>query len=257
MARQFVLSSSQYLYGSNGGINALPLTIAARIFIPTGYPTSQDVSFVSVSNQFDFPYVALGFRPGTPRVQAMSRDALNATAIAQNTTAVTADAWHSAAAVFASTTSRRAYFNKVESSENTTSNDSVPAGWDTITIGAINYAFGQIYYAQASIAEAAIWNAALSKSEIDMLADGYTPAMIRPQNLVFYCPLHGRNGASGNEEDWFGGRVMTHSVSPALASHPRVIYPTRGQRIYVKPYVAPSFKAAWAARRMSQVIGAR
>lgn len=58
-----------------------------------------------------------------------------------------------------------------------------------------------------------------------MLAAGYSPQFIRPQNLVGYWPLFGRAGASGGEEAWVGSASFTANDSPALVDHPRIIYP--------------------------------
>lgn len=82
-------------------------------------------------------------------------------------------------------------------------------------------------YFNGQVAEAAVYGAALTTEEIEMLAAGYSPLMVRPQSLVLYAPLFGRNGAAGGEEEWVGGRTLTQTSSPALYDHPRIIYPRR------------------------------
>ena len=44
-------------------------------------------------------------------------------------------------------------------------------------------------YCDGSLAEAAIWNAALSDAEVAALATGVSPLLVRPGSLVFYAPL--------------------------------------------------------------------
>jgi Concanavalin A-like lectin/glucanases superfamily len=48
-----------------------------------------------------------------------------------------------------------------------------------------------------SIAHAAIWNAALTQQEIELLSRGVNPLKIRPGNLRGYWPLEGYGGAGG------------------------------------------------------------
>jgi len=66
------------------------------------------------------------------------------------------------------------------------------------------------------IAEAAVYNAALSAAEIASLANGMTCDKIRPQNLVFYAPL------VRNLIDQKGGLTITNNNGATVANHPRV-----------------------------------
>lgn len=67
------------------------------------------------------------------------------------------------------------------------------------------------------IAEAAIWNVALTDAEIASLAAGFTPDQIRPQSLQFYAPL------VRDLVDVRGGRTITNVNSATVATHPRII----------------------------------
>lgn len=100
------------------------------------------------------------------------------------------------------------------------------------------------------IAEVGLWNIDIaSVSNLDDLASGYSPIMVAPRNLVAYWPLHGRAGAGGDEEDWVGGELLTQVSSPALADHPRIIYPRRRSMIFVPAVVggAPTLSDLKAA----------
>ena len=67
------------------------------------------------------------------------------------------------------------------------------------------------------IAEAAIWNVALTDGEIASLAKGFKPTRIRPQSLVFYAPL------IRNLQDTRKGMALTNNNAATVAAHPRVI----------------------------------
>ena len=66
------------------------------------------------------------------------------------------------------------------------------------------------------IADAAIWNAALTAAEIASLAKGMTCDKIRPQNLVFYAPL------VRDLNDQKGGLTITNNNAATVAAHTRV-----------------------------------
>ena len=68
------------------------------------------------------------------------------------------------------------------------------------------------------IAEAAVYNAALTAAEVASLAKGMTPDKIRPQNLVYYAPL------VRDLIDQKGGVTITNNNGATVANHPR-IYP--------------------------------
>jgi hypothetical protein len=82
---------------------------------------------------------------------------------------------------------------------------------------------GGLNYADATISEVAIWDAALTADEAAMLAKGLCPLLVRPQSLVAYLPLYGR---FSGEPDLVGG--ITGTVSGATAAeHPRIYRPAR------------------------------
>ena len=76
------------------------------------------------------------------------------------------------------------------------------------------------------MAEAAVWNVALTSAEVSVLSKGYSPLLVRPQSIVSYWPLIGRTSP---EIDLVGGYGMTLVNAPTTAAHPRIIYPTSPQ----------------------------
>lgn len=103
------------------------------------------------------------------------------TGSSSSTTAATilANTWGHAAGVFASTTSRIAYANGTAATEETTSRS--PTAPTAIFIGATDDTATII---NASIMWPAIWNAALTASEIALLASGVSPLNVRRESLV-------------------------------------------------------------------------
>ena len=141
---------------------------------------------------------------------------------ALSTTGYSADTWHHACAVYASATSRTAYIDGGGKGTDATSSN--PVNIDNTTIGAIYYlpAGGPPGYdglMSGSIAEAAIWDVALTDAEVAILATGVSPRSVRPESLVFYVPL-----VRDDDEDVVGGLSLTAVNTPSISAHPRVFY---------------------------------
>jgi hypothetical protein len=149
-----------------------------------------------------------------------------------------AGTWAHACAVFASSTSRTAYYNGGNAGSETTSVSPSPTRF---CIGVAEFTPGAGNYFNGDIAEVGVWSTDLSAAEVAMLGAGYSPMLVRPQSLVFYAPMFGRGGAAGNEEDWSGGLVMTQNSSPAVTDHPRIIYPRRRSSIFVPSSGTPIY----------------
>jgi hypothetical protein len=125
--------------------------------------------------------------------------------------------------VFASTTSRTSYLNGTASTTNTTSNNPSASTFDVTDIANNQAASARANYFNGLIAEAGIWSVALTLAEIQSLAKGVSPLMIRPASLIAYWPLIGQTSP---EIDLRGRYEMT--VSGAVAGdHPRVYMPTQ------------------------------
>lgn len=84
------------------------------------------------------------------------------------------------------------------------------------------------------IAEVGIWTRTLGDSEIAGLAKGYSP-LFYPQSLDFYSPLIGNFSP---EVDLIGASAGTVTGATKF-THPRIIYPSPKQLLYIKTVVAP------------------
>jgi hypothetical protein len=107
-------------------------------------------------------------------------------------------------------------------SDGSTSNTrSYPSGIDRITLG-VRDSGSQIQFFNGELGEAGVWNVVLTQAEIDSLATGVSPLLIRPSSLIAYWPLIGRTSP---EIDIVGGFDQT-VTGATQAAHPRVIQPS-------------------------------
>ena len=208
--RNFVSASSQYAEVSMSPPN-VPLTIAAWVR-PSVTNVVQSVAVVGtgVSTRCQL-YIDSTCKPTVVTVETGGG---NTSATASNGTPI--NQWSHVAGVFASQTSRTAYLNGGSSGNNTTSRlmgtpDRIIIGarWNTSTLGG---------YFSGDIAEVGVWNVALSTDDLAALAAGAKPYRVRPDALVFYCPLWGQSSPAMN----ITGPAVTLNNSPATStSHPR------------------------------------
>ena len=218
MARLFDNASSENLEIDNAVVTTTPLTMACW-FNTDNLTDFQVLMFVGdkdVSNH-QWRLVLAGDEPGD-RIDAVAFTP-SAYSEAETTTAYTTDTWEHACGVFTSSTSRAAFRNG--GSKGTNSETSDPLSADRTAIGT-DADSNPGSYMSGSIAEAAIWDVALTDAEVATLGDGFSPLFVRPQNLVFYVPL-----IRDADEDIVGGLSLTAINTPSISVHPSIIYPTR------------------------------
>jgi len=98
------------------------------------------------------------------------------------------------------------------------------ASVDRMLIGAWERLGGWLAYFGGAVAEAAIWQGALGDSDLAQLAAGYSPLLVRSQDLIAYWPLGGPFG--NNDQDHSGnGFDLTAYGDPTWADHPPIVYP--------------------------------
>ena len=103
-------------------------------------------------------------------------------------------------------------------------------GYDRISIAAFRDS-SPSGYTTGKIAEAAVWNVALTADEVKALAKGFSPLFVRPANLKAYWPLI-RLGSTIDAPDLVGGYHLTAYNGPITAPHCRIFRPA-------PPLVAP------------------
>ena len=231
MARSFASASSQYLTNGNAVLTATPLTLAAW-FKATDL-TNQQV-LISLNDNLTSGFTGaydLRINGGSSgSVRAIVYDGATP-GIADTTVTASSGAWTHAAAVFASNSAQAAYVNGGNGVTNgATSN---PTGIVRTDVGTRATLAG--LFANCTIAEAAVWNVALTVAEIAALAAGVSPRRLRPGNLKAHWPLF---GLTAPEPDLAGGGFnLTLSGGPTQANHAPVTLLTPPWRGEVEPAV--------------------
>ncbi|GAI03312.1 unnamed protein product, partial [marine sediment metagenome] len=141
-------------------------------------------------------------------------------AYAKTSVKYTATVWHHAAAVFAAVDDRRVYMDGGNKGTEATSR--TPGAMAKTAI-AVMPSDAYSLYMDGYLAEAAVWNIALTDEEVATLAKGFSPLFVHPQNLVAYWPLIGKLSP---EIDVVGGYDVSLVNAPTFGGHTGVIYPT-------------------------------
>lgn len=221
MSRQFATATSEYLEIDTPAFTAYPFTMACW-FNVTNITASHVLMWVGdkdVVNYMTF-LAAQGSTAGDP-VIAFSHEygvGPTGTGRADTSTSYSANTWHHACGTWSGVSNRTAY---LDGGGKVTNTDAVIAmsNHDRTAIGAARDSSPGAYV-DGLIAEAAIWDVTLTDAEVAVLAAGYAPPFVRPQNLVFYIPL-----VRNNDEDIVGGLSLTAFNTPTIGTHPRIIYP--------------------------------
>lgn len=224
MAILFDDAASERLSVASAVATAAPITMACW-FNTDNNSANQTLMDLHASGygsaRNNFMLRADGFTGGDP-LTARTGGASSA-ALATTTSGYSVNTWHHACGVFAATNSRSVYIDG--GSKGTDTGNLTPAGVDE-TIIAAQGGLADDLYVSGMMAEAAIWNIALSDAEVAILAMGFSPLFVRPESLVFYLPMIALGGG-GTQQDWIGGRTMTETNTPATAAHPpNIIYPS-------------------------------
>lgn len=229
MARSFVEASDTYLKCGSAVVTGKPLTMAC-FFYPTTTVSSQYIliSVANSANYYDQYYLA--YLPEYPSEGDRSVRWLQRNSSGSDhewKTGVNVNAWNHAAGRIDASGNMKTFVNGNISTGVSGSYD--PASLNQTGIGALVRNAGYDYLCfEGSIAEAAIWDIDLTADEIAVLAAGYSPLFVRPQNLKAYWPLI-RQGVTVDNPDLVGGFDMTDYNSPGDAAHCRIRRPTPAQ----------------------------
>ena len=226
MSVLFDNAASEYLEYSGAIVSAYPFTLACW-FYSDDATIDQELMAVGnpATNSNYWSLRAAGAVGGDPVQVIVESISDNETS---TSTGFSANTWHHACGVFTSSTSRTAYIDGGSSATGTT--DLTPTSPNLSRIGfSVRLAPVDPRYMSGRIAEAAIWDVALSAAEVVSLAKGFAPLFIRPASLVAYWPLDrnsfNKGGGSTTLDRWKGTYNLTETNTPALAEHPRIYYP--------------------------------
>lgn len=219
MARNFLVASAQGLTdATTPPVTTLPFSLAAWFKTAGGSGYRSIITLSEGSTEFNFALldVATG---GQVSAYHQGNSGVVGNALTAGT--VTDAVWTHGGAVFTSESSRTAYINGVGTTETTTV--AAFSALNYIAFGLIQYNGAPTNYFNGDIAEGACWNVALTAAEMESMADGVSPLLIRPQSLMAYWPLYGND--SPELDRYKGTTGLTLVNTPAKAAHPRIIRP--------------------------------
>jgi hypothetical protein len=190
---------------------APPATICAWVET-TNAAVLQNVAGVFASGSASTNFMRLGVT-AAGAIQAASNDGASNTATVGT---ITANTWHHACAVFASTTSRTAYLDGTAGSTSTASNS--PSGINRTSI-LVRDSSTQADWCPCHIAQVAMWTTALDAASIGAMALGVSPRRLHPEALALFAPYLGIGAAV---LDWRGNNLALTGTS-ANASTPSLV----------------------------------
>lgn len=212
MARSFPGSGTNYLGGSGSlnNIGGTALTVSAWV----RPAATADMTVVAKWRYFGVRQYALGLK-GTRvldvAIKGATIDALTGVASAA------LNAWNHVAMVKNGTgAGALAGFLNGTKDVSGTSNVSISTSVEPFCVGIQNTDLDNRW--NGSIAEVAIWNAALTDAEIAALAKGTSPLQVHPANLKGYYPLWGV-GATGDPDLSGNAGHLTETGTVGVVDH--------------------------------------
>ena len=213
-ARLFDDASSQYLEADSAPVNAAPLSMS--IWFKTDTLVLNDALMWLGDKDVQNKYWGLFLLASTDRMKFDLFDNAATAGLSH-----TANSWNHGCGVDVSSTSHSAFLNGGNKGNITTS--IAPTGADRISIGHFGDSSPSIPFS-GDLAEACIWNVALSDADVAAAAKNVSPLLApRPESLVYYCPIIGNYSP---EIDIVGGIDMT-VTGATKSAHPRIFYPPR------------------------------
>lgn len=215
MAYSFTATSSQSLSTTSSPLTIHPLTMSCW-FYNSDVPVNRCCMSVGNSAATSFHSIILNL---TSRSVSCITNVSGTVASANNggTDSYSFNTWNHLCGVINSSTTRNVFLNGINVGSNT-SVALTPTGLNSVTVGGrwSSGNIGQLYTGR--LAEAAVWNTALTSDEIASLADGISCYLVRPQSLVFYAPI------VRNLVDVRGGLTITNNNGATVTDHPRIYY---------------------------------
>ena len=215
MARLFDDAQSEYLERDEAPVTAVPLTMACWFYTDEmeNYQALMFIGDKAAENNF-FTLRLSDDHAGN--IVEFDRRSAAARTQAQTTAGFNINTWHHACAVASATDSAAVFLDG--GNKGTEVTDITPVGLDRVSIARYGDDSPGTYMS-GRIAEAAIWNVALTDAEVAGLGDRVSPLFIRPQNLVAYWPL-----IRDEDRDPVGGFDLTAFNAPSIAAHAPMYY---------------------------------
>lgn len=233
MGVELVAASSEALSLATAPVTAAPFTMACWFNSNDAASVYALMGVGDLSVLDNYFLLGLNGTVAPDPVQVVAAD--GSVGVGSTTTGFTAGTRHHAAAVITSPTSRAVFIDGGSKGTDTTS--ITPTGIDNTKIGRIPRS-GNFNYLDGSIAEAAIWNVALTDGEVAILGLGYSALLVRPASLVFYAPCV-RDVSAGNWREYIGGVPLSEIGTPTVAVHAIPLFQPGLPHIITIPGAAP------------------
>jgi len=236
MARLFTAANSERFVVNELVRGVSPVSMGCWFYAVNA--SSDDYAMLQLSDQSTATnFFRLGFagaRGSSDFREIMAFVGGSADADAALTPATVLNEWHHALAVFPDVNSRSAYLDGVQAE--TVSTVTHPTGIDAMDIGYEGDSTPGDPW-DGRLCDVAVWDVALTPNDAAMLAAGYSPLLVKPNNLIFFAPLilH-----SGDERDFVGGKTLVDTNTVTFADPPRLIRIGRQPLITMEGPVAGS-----------------
>lgn len=206
MSYNFVRANASVIAGATP-VSDFPFTISC--WFKTSLTNTNQV-LVGIYDSGGISNCAILLRPGS--LLSVSARSSSSTVFANSTATYSTNTWTHACGVFSSTTSRTIYLNGANSATNT----SIRTLDSPININIGNSTLLASVGLAGDICEIGIWNVDLPNSEISALANGISPKLLSPKDLIFYAPL------IRNIYDYCGSTNISGVNSPSPSEHTRI-----------------------------------
>ena len=161
MSIAFLSGSSEYLFNDTALVSDVPLSMHALF----RQDNTTDDCIVSIGDKDAFNQIHMLSTLGGPTVVIAGTRGGGGVVSADATTTYSTNTWYSVGGVWASSTSRKIYFEGAMEAENTS--DTTASSIDTVVIGARPNKTKKL---DGRVAEIAIWNVALTDAEMLILS---------------------------------------------------------------------------------------
>ena len=216
MSILFAVASTEYLEVNATPVTAPPFTMACWFYADANTAAYSLMSLADQDVDDHYHQIVLRGDLASDPILATSRNS-SGTPSASTSTGYSLNTWHHACGIWAATNSRAVYVDG--GSVGTDSTVCATNNMDRTSIGRLGDRT-PTRYMSGRIAEAAIWNVALTAAEVATLANGISPLQVRKASLVAYY----RCIDVTDLNDLIGAGDMTAYNTPASAEHAPVMY---------------------------------
>lgn len=228
MARDLDRASSEDLDNASAVITGAPFTLACWVNSDNDADNQNVICITDTASNSHYIGISCEGSVGGDPLRGFISDA-GGSENADTTSGFSTGTWHHACFVGAAADDRSMFIDGGSKGTNAVSR--TPAGIDKSVIGSWEGSAGKFDYMDGRVAEVGVWNAALSDAEVAVLAAGFSPLFVKPENLVAYWPL-----IRDTDDDVVGGYNLTANNTPSIAAHPPMIYPAPPLLRYVGAY---------------------